>query len=443
MIATAACGTNSGELSDARTSFVDDAAKLAIDAPSTVIDGNPSTSDGHTADASDTSPAVDGNVDATASMLDAVNTAIDAAATTPDATPDAAPLCAAGTYSQATYAGVGAYGIAVGDFDHQGGPDLVTVPNTSDSVMVLLNSGTGTFPTTATYHTGSGTTIGVAVSDFNQDGWDDFAVTDQVTNNIAVFLNAQDGTFLSPTLYAQTGTSNFVAAGDLNGDGYPDLAAPNSAAKLSVFFNNHDGTFGTEQTYAVGPGSEDEGVAIADFNNDGSLDVVVGNLDANAVGILLNQGEGVLGAQTNYPGGRPMGVAVGDFNNDGWTDVVSEGWFGDSTADVWLNDGTGSGELLTKNAFTVPGTPPEVAVGDLDGDGNLDFVVTNYSNSSISIFNGDGLGGFTQQSELTITGGTGPIGIAIADFNGDNVLDIAVSNADSGTTSVLTGCGSP
>ena len=459
VIGTAACSSNSAQLSDARTSFAIDALVQAVDAPVVVIDGTTAMPDGRTADASTAGSdalVADGAVVA---LPDAAVVAvpdagvIDAAVVadavgTPDArvsVPDASTVaqCTPGTYSQATYTGAGVYGIAVGDFDQQNGPDLVIVPNVGDAVTVLLNSGTGTFPTTVDYHGGSGTGLGVVVADFDQDGWDDFAITLNNPNSLAVFLNAQDGTFGAPTLYAQSGSSSFVTAGDLDGDGYPDLVAANSAALLSVFISNGDGTFEAEQTYAIGPGSENEGTAIADFDQDGWLDVVVGNLDANAIGILLNQGGGVLGTQTNYSGGRPLGVSVGDFNNDGYPDVVSDGWFGDSTADIWLNDGTGDGVLLTSTAYQLPGTPPEPAVADLNGDGNLDFAITSYFNNTISLFYGDGHGGFAQQAPFAVSGAGGPIGLVVDDFNGDGTLDLVVENANNGTTIVMTGCAAP
>ncbi len=167
-------------------------------------------------------------------------------------------------------------------------------------------------------------------------------------------------------------------------------------------------------------------IVVADFNGDGIPDMAVGN-DApqyngpGSVTILLGDGDGTFTAAPVLTTGDsfPDNLTVGDFNGDGVPDLVvtnSES----GTLSIFLGNGDGT---FTEMA-TSPNAPGAgaVAVGDFNGDGNQDLIVST-SNSTVTIFLGKGDGTFSQAGNPIPIGGSG---FAVGDFNGDGVLDLAV-----------------
>src|SRR5262249_42783036 len=133
-------------------------------------------------------------------------------------------------------------------------------------------------------------------------------------------LNNGNGTVAAAQNFPVPAGVAAIVTGDLNGDGKVDLVTMGD--QVSVLLGNGDGTFGNPQTYQV-PFSTSWGievnVAVADFNQDGKLDVVASG--AGKVSVLLGNGDGTLATPLNYRGG--LALAVGDFNRDGYPDPVA------------------------------------------------------------------------------------------------------------------------
>ena len=205
------------------------------------------------------------------------------------------------------------------------------------------------------------------------------------------------------------------------------LLEPEAAAQTVLFGAKTD--FGT--------GTRSQSVAVGDFNGDGKLDLAVANYDSNTVSILLGTGTGSFGAKTDFGTGiEPASVAVGDFNGDGKLDLAVTN-FGYSFAGEPIIDprtvsillGTGTGSFGAKTDFGTGSGPASVAVGDFNGDGNLDLAVANFVDDTVSILLGTGTGSFGAKTDF----GTGslPLSVAVGDFNGDGKLDLAVANLGS------------
>jgi len=330
-------------------------------------------------------------------------------------------------------------GVAIGDFNGDGHPDLavanVNNNNNDNTVSVLLGKADGTFGAQTTYAVGRGP-AGVAIGDFNGDGHPDLAVTNEGSGTVSVLLGKGDGTFGAQTTYAVGSLPDGVVIGDFNGDGHPDLAVANYGSNtVSVLLGKGDGTFGAQTAYDVV--GLPNGVAIGDFNGDGHPDLAVTNASSTTVYVLLGKGDGTFGAPTPYAvGSNPEGVAIGDFNADGHPDlaVTNEG---SGTVSVLL--GKGDGTFGAQTTYAVGANPFRVAIGDFNGDGHPDLAVVNSTYGSVSgtvsVLLGKGDGTFGAQTTYPV--GNYPQDVAIGDFNGDGHPDLAVTNSNSNTVSVL------
>ena len=149
---------------------------------------------------------------------------------------------------------------------------------------------------------------------------------------------------------------------------------------------------------------------------------------ADAVGFIL--------ASSPAVGRVPESVAIGDFNGDGNLDLATANFVSD-TASVLLGDGSGHFALASSPA--VGRSPYSVAVGDFNGDGKPDLVTANSWGGTISVLIGDGTGQFTLASSMNV--GSFPWAVAVADFNKDGKLDLVTANDFGGNLSILLGDG--
>ncbi|PYI80266.1 MAG: hypothetical protein DME26_21920, partial [Verrucomicrobia bacterium] len=339
--------------------------------------------------------------------------------------------------------------VAVADFNGDGKPDLVVANQVSGDVSVLLGNGNGTFQTAVNYASGNGPSS-VAVGDFNGDGKRDLAIANSGSGDVSVLLGNGDGTFQAFVSYGLGDVPQSVAVGDFNGDGKLDLAvAMRTFADVSVLLGNGDGTFQAAQYY--GAGADPLSVAVGDFTGDGKLDLAVGNaglFDAPPnVSVLLatNDNKGfIFQPAVNYDAGSsPRSVAVADFNGDGKLDLVvanygaldNDGRFTGSSVSVLLGNGDGTFQAAVN--YSAQEGPLSTAVGDFNGDGKPDLAVANDLSASVSVLLGNGDGTF--QASMNYGAGTNPRSVAVADFNGDLRPDVAVVNAD-GVTVLLNIC---
>ncbi|MEK6287034.1 MAG: VCBS repeat-containing protein, partial [Acidobacteriota bacterium] len=211
---------------------------------------------------------------------------------------------------------------------------------------------------------------------------------------------------------------------------------------VSILLGTGTGSFGAKTDFSTGfaPAS----VAVGDFNGDGNLDLAVADrgdfesgTDPETVSILLGTGTGSFGAKTDFGTGSPFEVAVGDFNGDGNLDLAVAN--NNNTVSILL--GAGAGSFGAKTDFGTGIQPISVAVGDFNSDGKLDLAVANYgfNGATVSILLGTGTGSFGARTDFVT--GSGPASVAVGDFNGDGKLDLVVANLRSNTVSILQNTG--
>ncbi len=388
-----------------------------------------------------------------------------------------------GTFQAAqnfTSDGVFAFTVDSGDLNGDGKADLVVVDqcqtdsNCVGSVTPLLGNGDGTFQVPPCYASGGYDADSVAIGDLNGDGKPDLVVANLCQGNscgqgsygsVSVMLGNGDGTFQSPNVYASGGFgSSSVAIGYFNGGGHPDVVVANQCStadckrggSVTVFLGDGDGTLRPGNSYSTAAYTA-LSVVVADFNQDGKLDLAVANqcqdtsCQNGAVSLLLGDGDGTFQAAGVYASGGydTDSIAVGDFNGDGNPDLAVASQCADSTCqngEVSVLLGNGNGTLQTAQSYSSAGAQADsVAVTDLDGDGETDLVVSNFcqsagncNNGVVSSLLGRGDGTFRLAHPYN-SGGQDAYSVVAGDFNGDGNADVVAANSDG--TSVLLGNG--
>jgi subtilisin family serine protease len=289
----------------------------------------------------------------------------------------------------------------------------------------------------------------VTTGDFNRDGKMDWAVSDGGSNDIWVYQGKGDGTAQLPTIISLTGASPLqVVAADLRNNGILDLVVAEADSQtVGVLLGNGDGTFQPEVTYYVP--APPLSLAVADFNKDGHLDVVVGlaadDPSIGPVATLLGDGTGKLGPPLTRPsdlGAIVFGtttVVAKDLNGDGYPDLLvvdEEG--AEPGAYSYVNRGDGTFKLsqaIFESFADIFVT--NIAIGDLDEDGCADAVTTE-AYGVVRIFKGNCDGTFSGFPNVVTDGaGDGGVSIQIADMDGDGHLDVVTGGGYFGVDAIF------
>lgn len=335
-------------------------------------------------------------------------------------------------------------GIVEADFNGDGIPDLAVTDFDSGGVIVFLGKGNGYFESPkTTLATGQFPGTYLAVGDFNGDGKPDLALigmgccypANTEPGYVAIFLGNGDGTFTPTAASPSTGFAPIgIAVGDFNEDGIPDLAVANacgadnvcggSNGTVTILLGNGDGTFTAAASPVVGEGPF--GIAVADFNGDGNLDLAVANYTSGTVTILLGKGDGTFTATASSltVGMQPEIPVAADFNGDGVPDLAVAFYGEAGGLDVFI--GNGDGTFSTTGPIPGVDGTTGVVVGDFNGDGIADLAAPEGLNHDINaayLLLGIGTGSFTL-TDIT-NPGLGVKALAVGDFNGDGVTDLA------------------
>ena len=281
------------------------------------------------------------------------------------------------------------------------------------------------------------------VADLNGDSIPDLAANGAF--GVGVMLGVGDGTFMPRVNFSTGAQSQDLAAGDFNGDGRVDLAVSLNSPQfsLALLTGNGDGTFNAPVMFEnIGALDDSPAIVATDLNTDGRLDVVIAHLLACFVSpcvatsnltVMLGLGDGTFQTPFEIDVGTGMSrIAVGDFNSDGIKDLGIAG----SQSRVYILLGIGDGSFLkqpiitlTADTFGVDGT--DIDIADLNGDTIQDLVVAiglNGSRTAILLGNNDGT--FQPARIITDRRFRVPQYQAIADYNRDGFLDLAISMAD-------------
>lgn len=246
----------------------------------------------------------------------------------------------AGTFTNAGTTTVGAQPLALAayDFNRDGYLDLAVADVGDQTVTILHGSASGQFGSPQTLTLGS-YPFAIAAADINQDGVEDLVVANSLEGSISVIAGNSDGTFQEPVKYASGQYPVALSIADLDGDGYPDVAVSNQTSPGAVTVLEKlvsGGSFqpGSVTTHTYAAGDQALGIVSGDFSGDGILDLAVTGSGDNSITILPGVGDGTFdttNVQTLTNSGMFNGLttlSVADFNGDGTADLIVPNYFG-------------------------------------------------------------------------------------------------------------------
>jgi len=320
----------------------------------------------------------------------------------------------------------------VGDFDDDGDLDLILAMESVNNIL-LENNGSANFNLTNPFSPSSRDSEDMTVGDFDNDGDIDvvFVSEDDLINEY--YINDGSGNFTDVTgRIPVNGISNAVESFDVNNDGYLDLIIGNNGIN-NLLLNDGSGAFIDDTANTDLGGRITQDLEAADVDNDGDLDLLMGNETFNE--IYINNGDGSFSNESGnlFPGitAETRDLELGDVDNDGDLDLLVSNvtYFSSLNSQNYLLINDGSGAFSRDNSFSVVGNHVDSSLVDLDGDGDLDILTGTAnltgSDGNNQSFENDGGGVFTSSD---FSGSGNLFDIAEGDFNGDGEVDFYFCN---------------
>jgi uncharacterized protein (DUF2141 family) len=349
--------------------------------------------------------------------------------------------------------------VAHGDLDGDGKPDLAVAnaPFAGGSVSVFRNTSSAaglSFSARVDFPAFLFSVVGVAIGDIDGDGKLDVVVVNN--DRFSVFRNiSTNGTIaFAPRVdytYSPGGLQD-ITINDIDGDGKPDVAlakqnSPVTSTVTAIVVRNTSTSgaisFGEKTEFSIGSTSTSGSsglprIAATDLNADGKPDLAITNTDGGNVSILRNASiPGALSIRfaVQIPTGLgPIGLTIGDLDSDGKPDIAVANLGSNSVSVLRNTSASGSFSFASKVDFSTPSGTFDVAIGDLEGDGKLDLVVS--ANGLVSVLRNMSTSGtiaFPTREDFAAPSS----GVVIGDLDGDAKPELVGANSGANVVSVL------
>ncbi len=336
------------------------------------------------------------------------------------------------------------------DLDMDKKPDIVMI-NGNDSLIAvyknLSTTGNISFANVANYSTGNNP-FGIAAGDFNGDGKQDIAVCNNNDNTVSIFKNSSTRSniiFDTPINFQTADNPISITVSDFDNDGKPDIAVVNSNSNsISVLRNITAKKISFDNKVDFPAGNWPMGICSGDLNGDGKTDIAVTNFNDNTISVFKNaskQGKMIFESKLIFQtGDGPWHPVIADVNDDQKPELIIPNSNSNSISIFKNISKENKIAFSTKKDYVTGELPLNIAVGDIDGDEKPDIAVSDFSifSNAVSVFKNIGNDErISFKSKVDFGTANSPRGIIMDDFDGDGKPDLAVSNSNSNSLSVL------
>jgi hypothetical protein len=280
----------------------------------------------------------------------------------------------------------------------------------------------------------------ISVFDFNSDGHKDVIISNYLDNNIVIYRGNGKGNLTEISRFAAGENPTDMSVSDINGDGNFDVVIANhETSYVTLLYGDGQGNFkhAPHSPLNIKIKPHPHTIQLKDLDGDNRVDLIVDSRTHKGLRFLKGIGNGNFktpGEIIDVGGDPYLGFALGDINGDGSIDIVTP-----NQREIGIILNTNSDKLSFSIKKLGPYESPfAVELAEMNGDGKTDLIVASRRNS-ITIIPGDGHGNFLEEKKTSIKTSSGAKQIAVGDINGDGIKDALISNWSSNLLIVLGG----